>query len=544
MPRLILILLATPVFLVVAAILLIPLLLDEQKLLEMAASTLKEETGATLTVDGEINLALFPSIAIDLGDVAITMPGEQDVSVMARSLSVGVELRPLFSGSMEIGTIAVDGLLVSLQSAPEPETLDSNALTDEQLDAFYAQRRRAMEEAGSGQEAVIALPLALNVQRLTVTDSVLEIVSVETGEKSRLEIIELEATDLNLDDRAIPLSLQARLQGGESSVPVDVALQGRVKVNTASQAVTVETLSVEVSGVLNEPVSLQAQGVVDLMKQAADLEIELVIGATKGEGKLRYASFETPQIDANLHLNQFDPALIVLAGPIDQANFSGHIVKNMLLKLRVVDGIVRLNALTGMLHGGKLDMKATFNGQHNTAKLNTRGSLVGMDIAQALEAVESEPIVTGKTDLKWQLNSSGSTSKQLIEAMSGPIDMVTSEVILQSLGIEKMLCEAVALVNRESLTETLSDNSQFEDFKATFTARLSPSLAELDPACRVNDRLTAIGWPVDCKGSVSGDPARWCSVDSQKIIEDMATREVQRKVEKEAGKYLDKLFKR
>jgi hypothetical protein len=160
--------------------------------------------------------------------------------------------------------------------------------------------------------------------------------------------------------------------------------------------------------------------------------------------------------------------------------------------------------------------------------------------------------------------------------------MVTSEVILQSLGIEKMLCEAVALVNRESLTETLSDNSQFEtlsiklkmnsgklrmqalkaelshaslsgegaldilsqDFKATFTARLSPSLAELDPACRVNDRLTAIGWPVDCKGSVSGDPAQWCSVDSQKIIEDMATREVQRKVEKEAGKYLDKLFKR
>jgi len=81
------------------------------------------------------------------------------------------------------------------------------------------------------------------------------------------------------------------------------------------------------------------------------------------------------------------------------------------------------------------------------------------------------------------------------------------------------------------------------DFKMGIKAHLSPGIGELDPACRVNDRLTAIAWPVKCKGNLAGDPADWCGVDSQKIIEDLATEEVKHQIEKEGSKLLDKLFK-
>jgi AsmA protein len=331
---------------------------------------------------------------------------------------------------------------------------------------------------------------------------------------------------------------------------------------------------------------------------------------------LRFASFETPQIDAKMHFNVFDPALIALAGPnaavaasensasdegdgdealplnairaidtratlsIDRASFSGHSVKNMQVNMRAVDGVVRINALTGTVHGGKLDMKANFNAKHNIAKLTTIGSVTSLDLAEALAAMDAEPIMTGKADLQWKLSSKGATSNQLTKAMKGPIDLETRQVVLNDLGIEKMLCESVALVNRETLSATLPESTQFEnlsvklkmnqgklqmnpfraelqnvalqgqgaldllqqDFKATFTASLSAGLGELDPACRVNDRITAIGWPVNCKGSLAGDPADWCAVDSSKIIEDLAAGEVQRQIEKEGSKLLKKLF--
>ncbi|MEH6580939.1 MAG: AsmA family protein [Halioglobus sp.] len=621
MPRFILILLAIPVLLVVAAALLIPLLLDEQELLAMAAETLKEETGAILTVDGDVELSLFPGISVDLADTGITLPGEQELSVRARSLAIGLALRPLFSGRVEVGEIVIDGLRVSLQSAPAEPVVESTGMTDEQLDAYYAKRRAARDSAGqgSGQEALVALPLALNVQRLAVTDSVLETLSVETGERSVVNIVSLEARDLNLDNRPIPLSLEVHLEGDEESAPITVALNGTLKVDNANQSVLLESLAVEVNGVLASPVTVNAQGVLDLDKQAADLQVELKIGETRGEGSVRYASFESPQIDARLHLNQFDPALMALAGPdaaaaaedspapdsdasgdqplplnaireidtlavlsIDSANFSGHVVENMEVKLRALEGIVKINTLTGNVHGGTLDVKAVFNGQHNSAKLNTRGGVTGLEIDKALVAVGSEPIMQGKADLQWRLNSTGTTSNQLIEAMKGPIDLLTSEVILQDVGVEKMLCEAVALANRAALSADLPDNTRFEnlsvkmkmnkgklqlkplraelahvklqgegamdllqqDFSATFTATLLPSLTTLDPACEVNDRYTSIGWPVNCEGSLAGDPAEWCSVDSAEIIEQMATKEVTRKIEKEAGKYLDKFFKK
>jgi uncharacterized protein involved in outer membrane biogenesis len=391
---------------------------------------------------------------------------------------------------------------------------------------------------------------------------------------------------------------------------------------------------------------VQTRGELDLVKQAADLQVELEFGDTRGQGKLRFASFESPQISANLHFNVLAPALLALAGPdaaaadaaaasdaaadagaghpgaghpgaghpgaisnddspdpdpgaeqalplnairamdtrvvlsIDRAIFAGHVVKKLQVKLRAVDGIVKINSLTGKLHGGELAMTATINAQHNTARLNTKGGLIGMDIAKALKAVDAEPVMSGKADLDWRLGSRGTSSAQLLEAMRGPIKLAGSGVTLHQLGIEKLLCEAVALANGESLAEVLPDSTRFktlsadlkmnrgelqmkplraelsqvkltgegaldllkQDFSVTFTARLSPGLAELDPACRVNERITAIGWPVNCEGSITGDPAGWCSVDSQQIIEDLATREVQRKLEKEAGKFLDKFL--
>jgi AsmA protein len=254
----------------------------------------------------------------------------------------------------------------------------------------------------------------------------------------------------------------------------------------------------------------------------------------------------------------------------------------MSVKLRAVDGVVRINSLTGSLHGGKLDMKATFDAQHNIAKLNSRGTLAGMDIARALAAMESEPLMTGAAGLQWRLNSQGATVNELIAGLSGPVDLATEQVTLLNLGVEKMLCEAVALANREALATQLPEETPFEnlslklklqkgkgqmnpfsadlahsrltgtgtfdlvkqDFAATFTAKLDPTLAELDPACRVNERYTAIGWPVNCAGEPGTDPGEWCSVDSEEIIEEMATQEVKRKVEKEAGRYLDKLLKK
>lgn len=184
--------------------------------------------------------------------------------------------------------------------------------------------------------------------------------------------------------------------------------------------------------------------------------------------------------------------------------------------------------------------------------------------------------------MEWKLKSSGRSANQLIEAMTGPITLATRKVDLGKMGVEKMVCEAVALTNREVLVVELPESTRFEalsidmsmsegtlhmnplraelehlklsgsgslellsqEFEATFGATLSEGLATVDPACRINKRLSGIDWPVNCVGVISEDPGNWCSVDSQKIIKQMVTKEVERKIEKEASKFLEKFLKK
>jgi AsmA protein len=153
-------------------------------------------------------------------------------------------------------------------------------------------------------------------------------------------------------------------------------------------------------------------------------------------------------------------------------------------------------------------------------------------------------------------------------------------VVLNDVSVEHLLCQAVALTNRESLTASFPENTRFSrldadiqladgsarlaplraelpqlaitgtgtyqlldrDFKATLKARLSPELETLDPACRVSKRLTAIDWPVNCAGNAGGSPGDWCKVDTEEIITELGRNEAERKIKKKAGKLLDKLF--
>jgi uncharacterized protein involved in outer membrane biogenesis len=250
------------------------------------------------------------------------------------------------------------------------------------------------------------------------------------------------------------------------------------------------------------------------------------------------------------------------------------------MQLRANEGVIKVRAMTGELHGGKLNLKGTLDARHSEARLDTAGSLTALDIPSALKGLNQKATMTGLADIDWDLESRGVTSTELIRALKGPIKIEARDAVLQDIGVERMLCQVVALINRETLSKELPTSSRFDrfsaklklrdgklrlspldiqlpqvklrgegrlylleqNFRAKFSARLSPELSRLDPACRINERLTAIDWPVECKGLIGDDPASWCSVDSEEILSDLATDELQRKIKKEAGKWLDKII--
>jgi uncharacterized protein involved in outer membrane biogenesis len=515
MSRLFLIPLVTVLLLVLAAALLAPRFLDKDTVLELAATALHEQTGATLTVGGDARLSLFPTLGISLSDAAVTLPGRQQPDLHVRTLEVGVRLLPLLTGNIEIDTISVDGMVVRIESAKE-----ESVGADSQADIA----------ARSGD--TLAPPLALNVKHLIITDSRLERVESTSAKPSVLKLVRLEASGLNLEQKPVPVTLHLRRSGEQV---IDMRLHGNIRINQQMQHINLDEVTVVIDGVTTLPIKLQTGGSIDLPRKVADLQLALVAGGTRGNG--------------NLH---------------------------------AVDGLIEIPDITGDLHGGRVEANVTFNSKKNPATLETSGSISNLDIATALDATSSKPVLTGTATLNWQLNSLGQSAKELKAALNGPITLTTQEVVLQGTSVEKLLCEAVALTNQEKLTAIFPSSTRFEtlaadiqiangvaildplhadlpqvaligsgnydllnkNFVANFKARLSPELEQLDHACRVSKRLIAIDWPVNCAGSVGTEPARWCRVDASKIIQDLTVNEGIEKLQKKASKLLDKLFNR
>ena len=87
----------------------------------------------------------------------------------------------LISGTVEIDRLAVDGLYARMVSAPEAERVDTSGMNDRELDAFYAARREMPDQAASSAGAALALPLALNVGELLLSDARFESIDATSG---------------------------------------------------------------------------------------------------------------------------------------------------------------------------------------------------------------------------------------------------------------------------------------------------------------------------------------------------------------------------
>lgn len=600
---------------VIAAVVLVPMFVDQDKVIALAADTLREETGATLEVNGELDITVFPVLGVSFTQATITMPNKTAPDLELGSANIGVQFMPLLRGQVQVNSIEVDGVTARLESAPDTTRIDTGTLSDAELEAYYAKRRQAQQAAQDavGAEAALAVPLALSVARLSISNTRIETLDTATGQTSVMELLSLAARDLNLENRPIPLSATVRIPG---QAPISIVADGQVQVDQDAEQARFNELAVTITGATAAPLELSLSGRYDLQRQAADADIQISAGEVQGAGTLRYASFESPQIDANLRMNLFDPVLFALAGPeaaqtestdtpaeaptgdeplpldalraidtraslvIDTARFDQHDINDLTVKLRAKEGVVTLSELSGTVHGGQLLASATLNGRLSTATVETQGAVTALDLNAALSAAGVPDRVTGNATVQWQLTGSGKTANALTGSLAGPIELNTQDVTLKGTSVEKLVCQAVALTNQEKLTSTFAPDTPFthvsasialkdgvaalqplraelpnislsgsgtfdllkQDLNTTFKARLSPGLEELDSACRVSKRVSAIDFPVACRGNLAQPAGNLCAIDTEAIIRDMAVNEGRKKVEKEAGKLLNKFF--
>ena len=277
------------------------------------------------------------------------------------------------------------------------------------------------------------------------------------------------------------------------------------------------------------------------------------------------------------------PFKATLALKVERLLASGYEITDATLNVMATPQRINVRELSAKMYDGTLVANSIIDQSPRSGGFSADARLQGVDIAQLVAASGQTFKLTGHVNADLQLSAAGADSADWGSRLDGPVKLQLSGLSTPEINAEKIMCQALAVLNQEALTAQFAEGSHFDDvvvslnFKqgkgtieqlsaavpnlklqgqgaidlakgrldTRFIANITGDLEQLDRACRVTRKMASIDWPITCKGGFHEAPSEWCRITSEditKIATTLAADKVQDKIEKSIGNKLKGLF--
>ena len=337
-----LVVLAAIVVLVIAAAVVVPTLVPLGTYKEQAVAQVRKATGRDLRIGGEIKLSLFPSLALEVNDVAFANPSWASTPDMAKlsRLDVALKILPLLSGEVEVDRLVLVDPVINLEVDKQgrPNWSFETAAPAEAKEETKEEAKETTAQGGAAE-----LP-ELHFGDVRLVNGTVTYLDGATDQRIQISAVNMTVSLPDLDDplkadgkltwngEAIDVGLDVenprKLLGGVttpvalkiSSKPVSLSYEGqvthaeplRVEGNVGLDVPSLRKLAawtgnpLEIGGTGLEPFSLK--GVLALNgPKVSFTEAEIVLDEIRGKGEV---SVDTggakPDIRAKLDVETLD----------------------------------------------------------------------------------------------------------------------------------------------------------------------------------------------------------------------------------------------
>ena len=501
----------------VLAMFLVPMFIDEQALLDLAQEQVQTQAGGELIVEGDAELSFFPRFGLRLEDTTLNLPAQteydQDINATITELDVGLSLLPLLGGNIDIGTIVIAGVTAditepqALPPAPEPRPIMSDREWEKRGEIIRQtkeqERQRQLNEGG-GVSGIAILAEAIQIEDITV------IQRTRDGELSNeIRIAALTLTDVNTRNEPMQLEGALTVLGDGSTAPLDIALEGAIRIASDFSKIEIQDLQTEVIGALTKPVESALNGTFVMTPAKADFTLSASLPGGDVTGQLVWSALETPEIKldintARLDADQIQPApppvtaatgsapatepppapvgseagnsapVPLPVGPLrdldlemrvaaDELIAGGQTISDAQVFMRVRDGVANIDYIRGVLHQGQLDTRVMLNARRPVVEAEVEGGLKGVNMDLLLASMGNSGAASGRVEMGWDLETAGVTADDLMAALDGDLTANGQDLMLQKVSVQGLVCNAVAIVNKIPPISGLPTNTPITD---------------------------------------------------------------------------------
>jgi len=301
--------------LVVAAVIILPLVVDPNDFKDEISQAVESKTGRVLAIEGDIGLSVFPWLGLEIGPTSLSNAPGFSASPFAGmdEVQVRIKLLPLLRKELEMDTVVLKGLKVSLETDAQGKT----NWEDLAGAGAPAEPAPAEEEQPSAGEMTLA---GLAIGGVEITDA--GVIWDDQQAAARYEISGLNLTTGAIaPGQAVPVELKLVVDSAQPKLSGPLAFAATIALSDDSQTVTLTDALLETDlagdtlpgGQLkselgfNTSLNLEAQtlAVSDLVLKALGLQLE---GQLNGTAVLGDAAFA-----GEILVREFNPRDVIQA---------------------------------------------------------------------------------------------------------------------------------------------------------------------------------------------------------------------------------------
>lgn len=249
-------------------------------------------------------------------------------------------------------------------------------------------------------------------------------------------------------------------------------------------------------------------------------------------------------------------------------------------KITANNGLINVEQFGGNLYEGDFNVTATLDARKDnpTWKISERAN--NIQTLSLLTDLADMTMLAGGANLTADITTQGNRMSALKQNAQGEVRFDLEKGSFNKMNLTRMACQGIALANQESLTATdWGDSTPFNDMHGVLkidgntitNTDLTAALAGMrlegdgtvntqsseldyelglrivgeihrDEACRVTEYVKGAVIPVECRGDLTGEPAKLCSFDGSRFrdtLKDMAANAASEKAKKELNRAID-----
>ncbi len=495
------------VALVVIGAIAFALLFDANKLKGEIERVVKQDTGRTLKLEGNLHLAFWPSIGASMGRASLSERASEATFASIDSAHVAVALLPLFRGQTLVDKVQLAGLKVNLV-----KRADGKFNFDDLLGAPAAAAGKAPAAAPAAKGSSVQFDISgVRIERANVSYR-----DLKSGQQIAVSDLELRTGRIA---SGVPgkLDISAAIKGTKPELDAKFKLATGYRFDAERETAELSGLDARISasspalpqGTLTLPITGSAQ--VDFGKGTAHADLAVMLDDSNIRAKLGVESFapaaynfdvDVDRLDVDRYLKSKPEGKAAAEGgkaaraggaaaadtPVDLSWLKGLTARGRLrigqlqlegLKLaevktdvRAASGRAELAPHSAKLYQGALAGALALDGNANRVFLKDK--LTDIAVGPLVRDLAQRDVIEGRGNVTLDVQAAGASVNAMKKSLAGNAQLALRDGAIKGFNVGEALRKAETLVGSKSAQTQAADQSQKTDFSeltASFVIR-------------------------------------------------------------------------